>query len=167
MKKIGIFYGSSTGDTEFVARELVRAFGEENAKAYNIIAVGAADLEAYDNIILGTSTWRDAGLQYDWEFYIDLLDEVDFSGKKVAFFGLGDQENYPENFVDAMAELYKKVVDNNGTPLGTWPVDTYNFKASKAVVDGRFIGLVIDELNQRDLSMQRISEWAEQLKAEF
>ncbi len=30
------------------------------------------------------------------------LDEIDFRGKKVAYLGTGDQESYPDKFMDAM-----------------------------------------------------------------
>lgn len=163
MQSTGIFYGSSTGDTEFVAKEIQKAIGADKASVHNIIAVEPADFSKFELIILGTSTWREAGLQYDWDFFLDLLDEVDFSSKKVAIYGLGDQKNYPAHFADAMRVLYDKVIERGASVVGAWPVDGYRFEASKAVIDGKFLGLVIDELNQHSLTASRIEEWVKGL----
>jgi flavodoxin I len=163
MQRTGIFYGSSTGDTEFVAKELQKSFGSESATVHNIIAVDPDDFKQYDLIILGTSTWREAGLQYDWDFFLDLLDEVDLSKKRVAIYGLGDQKNYPANFADAMRVLYDKVVEKGATVIGAWPSEGYRFEASKALIDGKFLGLVIDELNQHNLTATRIEQWVKSL----
>ena len=37
------------------------------------------------------------------------MDDLDLSGKKVAVFGLGDQEAYPDTFVDGLGILANKV----------------------------------------------------------
>jgi len=51
--------------------------------------------------------------------------------------------------------------------VGTWPVDGYNYYFSLAEKDGSFVGLVLDDHNQADLSESRISDWVMQLKKEF
>ncbi|RMF69726.1 MAG: flavodoxin FldA, partial [Cyanobacteria bacterium J069] len=48
-----------------------------------------------------------------------------------------------------------------------WPTDGYDFNESKAVRDGKFVGLAIDEDNQSDLTTERIQSWVAQLKREF
>lgn len=163
MSKIGIFFGSSTGDTEFVAKELQKVLGGDVATIHNIIAVEPEDFGKYDLVILGTSTWREAGLQYDWDFFLELLDEVDFKDKKVAIYGLGDQKNYPAHFADAMRILYDKVLELGAVVVGAWPTEGYRFEDSKAVVDGQFLGLIIDETNQHNLTASRIEVWAKML----
>jgi len=163
MSKIGIFFGSSTGDTEFVAKELQKVMGSDVATIHNIIAVEPEAFNKYDLVILGTSTWREAGLQYDWDFFLELLDQVDFKGKKVAIYGLGDQRNYPAHFADAMRILYDKALERGAKVVGAWPTEGYRFEASKAVVDGQFLGLVIDETNQHNLTASRIEAWAKML----
>lgn len=51
--------------------------------------------------------------------------------------------------------------------VGQTPTDGYHFEASKAVEGGKFVGLVIDEDNQDDLTDERISKWVEQIKGSF
>ena len=81
----------------------------------------------------------------------------------MALFGLGDQFGYPDTFCDAMRYLYDKVIERGGTITGYWPVDGYTFDASTAVFDGYFVGLAIDEVNQSDLTVERIEAWCNQL----
>ncbi len=168
MKKVGIFYGSSSGDTEAVAKKIQEALGgDDGAEVIDIIMARKEDLERFDNLILGTSTWRGADLQSDWKFYLDMLDESDLSGKKVALFGLGDSRNYPANFVDAMKVLYDKVLKSKGTIVGATSTKDYTYKKSRAEVDGKFVGLPVDEDNEYEKTPHRIEQWCEQLKKAF
>jgi len=168
MKKTGIFYGSSSGETEYVAKQIQKELGGENkAEVINIVMASQEDLQKFDNLIFGTSTWREARMQYDWEFYQNLLDETDFSGKKIALFGTGDQVNYPDNFVDAMKILYDKVKENSGEIVGAVATDDYRFNKSKAIVNKKFVGLPVDETNEYQKTPERVKKWCETLKKEF
>lgn len=82
---IGIFYGSSTGNTKDVAAKLQSEIGGD---LHNITDVDADSFGGYDGIVLATSTWGAGDLQDDWEDFLPNLDDVDFSGKKVAILGL-------------------------------------------------------------------------------
>ena len=44
--------------------------------------------------------------------------------------------------------------------------DGYDFLSSTAQVDGRFVGLILDDNNQPDLTDERIDAWCMQLKQE-
>ena len=75
MKKIGIFYGSSTGNTEIVADKIKALFGKD-AETINIDSASKEDLEKYDFLVLGTSTWGIGDMQDDWEDFIEILEDV-------------------------------------------------------------------------------------------
>lgn len=100
MAKIGLFYGSTTGKTEEAAEAIRDALGGDGVVAlHEIVDASDSDFANYDCIIVGCPTWDIGGLQADWEgFYDDDLDSIDFSGKKVAYFGTGDQIGYGDNF---------------------------------------------------------------------
>lgn len=121
-------------------------------------------LENFDFLILGTPTWGYGDLQEDWEQFIPKLKKISLEGKTVALFGLGDSGAYPDTFVDAMAELYEVVTQCGARVVGQVPVDNYDFDSSRAVMDGHFVGLALDEDNESDLTEKRISAWVEQLK---
>lgn len=164
MEKIGLFYGSSTGNTEHVAQMIQREIGSDLVDLFDVARATLADIKGYDVLILGTSTWGEGELVEDWEGFLPQLDQIDFAGKKVALFGLGDQENYSYNFVDALGILYEKVVQKGATIIGgEWPAEGYDFDASRALVGGLFVGLVIDEDNESEKTQERVKAWVQTL----
>ncbi|MBC6418189.1 MAG: flavodoxin FldA [Prochloron sp. SP5CPC1] len=168
MSKIGLFYGSTTGKTESAAEMIQAEFGGESVVTlHEISEIQDSDFDQYQNIIIGSPTWDIGQLQADWDGYFEDLDNVDFSGKKVAYFGTGDVVGYGENFQDAMGTLEEKISELGGQTVGNWPTDGYDFESSKAVKNGKFVGLALDDDNQSELTESRIQEWVAQLKNEF
>lgn len=161
---IGIFYGSSTGNTKDVATKLREALGGD---LYNITDVDTDTIAGYDTLVFATSTWGAGDLQDDWEDFFPNLEDIDFSGKKVAIMGLGDQDNYGDTFVDGMQILAEKVEELGGSLVGFTSTDGYEYDSSEAEQEGRFVGLVIDEDCQSDLTDERIKNWVADLKTAF
>ncbi|WP_460193756.1 flavodoxin FldA [Thermosynechococcus sp. FA-CM-4201] len=168
MATIGLFYGTQTGNTQMIAEKIQAAFAEIAAvQLYDIASADPTDFEAYDRLIIGCPTWNVGELQADWDGFYDELDSIDFSGKKVAYFGAGDQVGYPDNFGDAIGILEAKISERGGVTIGYWPTTGYEFNESQALRGDQFVGLLIDEDNQSDLTDQRIQQWVTQLKKEF
>lgn len=168
MSKIGLFYGSTTGKTESAAEMIQAEFGGESVVTlHEISEVQNSDFDQYQNIIIGSPTWDIGQLQADWDGYFEDLDNIDFSGKKVAYFGTGDAVGYGENFQDAMGTLEEKISELGGQTVGNWPTDGYDFETSKAVKNGKFVGLALDDDNQSELTESRIQEWVAKLRNEF
>jgi len=165
MAKIGIFYGSSTGHTEKVADLIANTFGED-AMTINVADASVKDLDKFPYLIFGTPTWEIGGMQDDWDDFADVLEKADLKKKKVALFGLGDQENFAEGFADGLGVLYRKI-EGKTKIVGAWPTEGYEFDESEAVKDGKFVGLVIDEDNQPKLTAERVTKWVAMLKKEF
>lgn len=161
---IGLFYTSDTGNTRAVAKMIKRRFAEGEIKLYNLTKATADDLRDCDAVIFGAPTLGEGELPETLEAFLPTLEEIDFSDKRVALFGLGDQVEYPAKFVDALGILYHKLKKLGAQPSGFWPLDGYTFEKSRAVIDGKFVGLVIDEDNQKDLTEQRVNAWVEQVK---
>lgn len=159
-----IFFGSTSGNTEKVAKMIQAELGGE---LMDVRDATADDFAEADAMILGLPTYEEGQLQEDWANIFEDLDEVDFSGKTVALFGLGDQENYAEYFVDALGKLGKKVRERGAKVVGSWPTEGYNFEKSLAVEGDHFIGLVIDEDNQAELTEERVKTWCAQIKSHF
>ncbi|NJK39704.1 MAG: flavodoxin FldA [Oscillatoriales cyanobacterium RM2_1_1] len=168
MSKIGLFFGTTTGKTENVAEIIQEAFGGNSViELHDIANTKDEEFNNYENIIVGCPTWNIGELQSDWEGYFDELDNIDFSGKKVAYFGTGDQIGYADNFQDAMGILEEKISSLGGKTVGQWPTDGYEHAESKAVKNGKFVGLALDEDNESELTEKRIQQWVTQLKTEF
>jgi flavodoxin I len=168
MAKVGIFFGSDTGNTRKVAKNIHKQLGDDVAdKPVNIRNASVDDLLAYDVLILGSPTYGDgelpglsSGIQNEsWEEFLPTLAGTDFNGKTIALIGLGDQVGYGDNFVDALGFLYDAFSDVGATFIGFTSTEGYDFNRSKGILDDQFLGLVLDEDNQKDLSEERLSNW--------
>ncbi len=166
MAKIGIFFGSTEGNTERVVGQIMDAFAGE-AESFNVNSATADDMQPFPYIILGCPTWEIGQLQEDWESFIDEIEKVDYAGKKVTYLGLGDADGYPDTFLDALGIIHDRIKDKGAKFVGAWPTEGYNFEASKGVIDGKFLGLAIDEDNQSNLTAERVQKWVAELKKEF
>lgn len=169
MKRIGLFFGSDEGNTQSVARRIAMRLGEGNVDIYDVAAVTQLTFLDYDKLILGIPTWDFGQLQSDWEEFWRDLEEMDFSGKTVAFVGLGDQFGYGDFFLDAMGMLHDVVVRTAAKVVGYWPTAGYDYESSKAELPGgeQFVGLALDEDQQRELTDTRLDQWCRQLQREF
>ena len=165
MKKTGIFYGSSTGTCEDLANQIADKMGVAASDVYSADKLSADLVKEYDLLILGTSTWGDGELQDDWYDGIKVLKSADLSFKSIALFGCGDSESYCDTFCDGMGILYEDLKDSGcsfiGNKVGT---DGYSFSSSIAVVNGAFVGLALDEVNESDKTAERIDNWTAELK---
>lgn len=162
-KKIGLFYGTDTGNTETVA-ELIKekieaALGAGSVDVHEIYQKTNDDMAAYDFIIMGQPTWYDGELQGDWEEFIPEIKKIDFIGKKIAFFGLGDQYGYASYFCDSLGVFADIVEDQGGEIIGFTSTEGYEHDFSKAERDGQFVGLCLDIDNQEDLTEERVGDW--------
>ncbi len=162
--KTGIFYGSTTGNTENTANLICALIG--GSKVTPIEDAVKADLEACDLLILGASTWGLGDLQDDWADSLASLSGANLKGKKVALFGLSDQETYPGTFVDGIKDLHDASIEGGATIVGKCSGDGYDFQDSTAFVDGQFLGLPLDEDNQSELTKERIQSWVAQVLKE-
>jgi flavodoxin I len=167
--KIGLFFGSDEGNTERVAYKIQKRFGVDIVAVHDIADATQMDFLDYDRLILGIPTWDFGQIQSDWEDFWGDIEAIDFSGKTVAFFGLGDQFGYGEYFLDAMGMLHDVVIQSDAVVIGHWSTDGYEFVASKAEIPGekRFVGLGIDEDHQEHLTVNRLNDWCKQIHAEF
>jgi flavodoxin I len=164
MEKVGIFYGSSTGNTRDVSVQLREALGPDAADLLDVAETAPQDLGRYRNLVFAVSTWGAGDLQDDWETFFPGLNSVDLSGKVVGLLVLGDQKNYPDTFVDCLAVLADKVTEQGGICVGDTSTEGYSFESSRGVRNGRFPGLVIDEDNQSELTATRIREWVKTIR---
>jgi flavodoxin I len=172
MNKIGLFYGTDTGNTETVAKEIKKKLEAKLGSGWTIDLLEIYkkkkdDMAQYDFLVLGMPTWYDGELQGDWEEFIPEMEQIDFTGKKVAFFGLGDQYGYAAYFCDALGVFAEIVEKKNGTLVGFTSVKGFEHDESKAQRGDQFVGLCLDMDNQDELTNGRIDAWLPQVLQEF
>ncbi|KAA8998131.1 flavodoxin FldB [Affinibrenneria salicis] len=166
--KIGLFYGSSTCYTEMAAEKIRDILGEELVTLHNVKDTDPRLMETYSVLILGIPTWDFGEIQEDWENIWTQLPTLNLNGKIVALYGMGDQLGYGEWFLDAMGMLHQQLAQSGVRFIGYWSTEGYDFTSPKPVTaDGaQFVGLALDEVNQYDLSDERLQQWCEQILQE-
>ena len=172
MSKIGIFFGTDTGSTRLIAKMIAKKLRDDIAsKPLNVNRINVEDMLIYNALILGTPTYGEGQVPGkstkvaagSWEEFLPQLKENDLAGKVVAIYGLGDQEKYSDHFADGLYQLYSRLLQCGAKIIGDWSTDGYQFEQSKAVVGNRFVGLVLDQSNQRLLTEERVDAWLEQI----
>ncbi len=161
MKSTVVIYGSSTGTCQGIAEQIASKLGVE---AVDVASLDESIVNSNDNLILGTSTWGAGELQDDWYDGINVLKGVGLSGKTVALFGCGDAESYPDTFCGGMKEIYDAAIEAGATVLPGVDAGDYTYDDSEAVVDGKFVGLALDDVNESDKTEERIDAWLEAIK---
>jgi flavodoxin I len=175
MAKIGLFFGTDTGRTRLVAKRIAKKLGDIIEAPVNIGRTTLADFLACDTLILGSSTLGNGDLpglstglsQPSWEEFLPQLVSADFTGKTVAIYGLGDQEKYPNEFVDAIRLIHDALRSVGACMVGYWPTTGYEFTASQAVDGDHFLGLALDQINQSVLTEERLDAWPAQILPEL
>lgn len=167
MKKTAIIYSFNTVKTAKIAEKIKEAFASDDVDMVNAEDITKEKFTSYDNLILGVPTWFDGELPNYWDEFIPDMEEVNLKNKKIAIFGLGDQKNYGENFIDGVGVMAEIIKDCDGNLVGLTSTDGYTFEASRAQVGNQFLGLAIDYENQGTKNKERVSNWVEQLKHEF
>ena len=161
MKSTVEIYGSSTGTCQNIAQNIAGKLGVE---AIDVTALTNDVVKANDNLILGTSTWGAGDMQDDWYDGIKVLKSAGLQGKMVAIFGCGDSESYSDTFCGGMRELYNAAQKEGATIIGSVDASDYTYDDSEAVVDGHFVGLALDDVNEDDKTENRIEAWITAIK---
>ena len=161
MKKTVIIYGTSTGVCEDLANRIGTKLGVDNI--INVTNLDDNVIADNGNLILGTSTWGAGEVQDDWYDGLRIIKSANLNGKTVALFGCGDSESYPDTFVGGMAEIYHAVTDAGAQVIGAVATEGYTFDDSESVVDGKFVGLALDEVNEDSKTDERIDAWVKEI----
>jgi len=133
--------------------------GVDRAELKDVEQSSTKDLQAYEFLILGIPTWGIGEAQEDWKDLMMMMADLNLSGRRVALFGLGDQESYPGTFADALGRLYEVLQKTGCSFTGSWPTAGYAYEGSTAVKGGKFVGLVLDEDNQAEKTDERLDKW--------
>lgn len=118
-EEVIIIFGSTTGMTEMSAKEVaegLRLSGINKIVIKNVLDVSIKDLDKYEFIVFGCSTWDYGALQYDFDPFHEEMKEYDFTGKKIAVFGCGDK-SYGDTYCLALKIIQNTVEEQDGEIL--------------------------------------------------
>lgn len=121
-----IVYGSTTGNTEYVAGVVERILQESCDKVTKLDAANAKSdglCNGYDLVLFGCSTWGEDSVELQDDFIplFDDFDKIQAKGKKTAVFGCGDSSY--EYFCGAVDAIEHKLTDLGADVLDTLKID--------------------------------------------
>lgn len=155
-----LFYGTQSGMSPNIAADIGDMLSDYIDEVVDIGTATASDLQNEDFLVLGGGTFGSGELTSDWERFWPQMDTIDFTGKKVALFSLGDAWAYGDNFCSVMRMFQDKIQQRGGQIIGRGaPASEYNFDHSEAVEDGFFIGAALDEMNESRQTPRRLRQW--------
>ncbi len=156
-----IIYGSTTGNCATAAEYIANLL---NCEAIDVSKATKANIEENELVIFGSSTWGIGEMQDDFEPFLDVLKDVDFSNKKVALFGTGDGMSFSDSFVDAMGEIYEIISERGAKVIGKTKATDYDYSESRAEVNGEFVGLALDYDNDSSSAEESMANWVKTIK---
>merc|ERR1719191_2490074 len=167
MRAVGLYYGTSTGNTEEVAGMIGEKSGVSPTSIDDVTE--AKDFEGFDGLIVGAPTWNTGADEQrsgtSWDDFLEDIAGLDLCGKPVAIFGVGDSAGYGDNFCDAIEELHSTFSSAGAKMLGYVAASDYQHSDSKSVQDDKFLGLPLDEDNEYDMTDDRVKKWVDQIKS--
>jgi len=122
MKRVLIIYGSTTGNTEYVANHIGDyLIGKGiDVDSRDVAQTQVSDVVSTDTpIMLGCSSWGEdeIGLQEDFDLFHSHLADTDLSGKTFVLFGCGDSSY--KHFCGAVDKIGQTIKKNGAHLLGS------------------------------------------------
>ena len=72
-----IFYASSTGNSQEIANKIAQELGE--VEVFDISSTNIEEINKFDKLIIGGSTWGEGELNDDWDESWDAFTSLDLS----------------------------------------------------------------------------------------
>lgn len=166
MKKIGIFYGTTTGTTKDIAEMIGSELNVAENDIHDVATTSPSTVGDYDILLIGASTWGDGDLQADMATWLDGVGALDLRGKEVAIFGCGD-DSMSETFCNGVGEIYHRLHDAHPEFIAPFNNEGYEYSHSESDVKGMIVGLCIDNINHPDETLSRVREWCAIVKSEI
>jgi len=167
--QVAIYYGSSSGNTERIAKQLATLLSDHHPVVHDVAQTGLADAQHHGLLFFGIPTWNEGECQPDWAKRWREFEDLDLSRAHVALFAPGDQFGYPDTYCNGMGRLHALLIGRNVRCIGKWPSTGYRGGSPLALTaDGsRFVGLPLDEEAQGNLTPARLRNWVAQVLAEY
>lgn len=165
MKRIGIFYGSSTGTTEKIAGRIAALLGVDQKDVYNVASTAPSRVGEYDILVFGSPTWGSGDVEDDWYDFLDGVEALDLAGKELALFGCGD-ETMSDTFCNAVGKIHDRMKETGVKFIAPYDTIGYTFERSDAKPEKALeaYGLLLDEVNHPELTETRLRGWTNLIK---
>lgn len=162
-KAIGLFYAPTGGNVHKVAKRIKQKLSGRKVDMFYIRDIEPAQFLNYRTLILVSSTLGKEAWNNDendeWAAFMPGMQKLALNERQVALVGLGNHVLYPNNFVDGLRDMAELIEETGGILIGKTDPENYTFNMSKAIQEGVFVGLPLDEDNEPDKTDRRIEKW--------
>ena len=173
--KVGVYWTTGSRTTAAVAKDVVALLEDRDVDAELVNVRESQDFAQHDALILGMPSykWGDDPNELPSALDFDTLspppdDAFDLMGKKVALFGTGDRESYLQYYVEGLARVWRLLDQRGATLVGRVDVDDVGFEgSSRAIVNGKFVGLPVDDNDDPKEKEAALRAWVERVVEEF
>jgi len=162
--RIAVVYGSTYGHTADAAERIaahLRGLTCSSVALWDVAALRRGALDGCGGLVLGTSTWYQGELQSDWDERLDDLVQGDWRGRRVALFGAGDPEGYPDTFGDALGILADRVEAAGAALIGAVAIAPGAVIGDRARRGREAVGLLLDYDNEPEAVAERVRVWCD------
>ena len=157
--KIGVFYSSGRGKTEFTAT-LIKDLLNEKCDLHKISEKDSEEnLKKYDAFIFLIPTYGYGEPHEEWKKGIEIISKINFKNKKIGLIGRGNQGFYAANFANGLKPIYHILIKKEANIEGFTDVDGYDFVKSTAIVNRKFVGLPLDEVFMLQETKNKLKNW--------
>jgi len=160
MDKLYLCYTSISGSSCTIVEKVSKMLLEHNVILINMKESEPEVIARGSNFIFCAPTYGDGELDRYTRSFLEQCNERMWQDKHVYLIGLGDQVLHGSTFAGCLWHLENYFLRRKAILNGRWPATGYKFKASCALgVNNDFPGLVIDEVNQSNLTSSRLTTW--------
>ena len=160
----GSTYGHTADAAERIAANL-RTLTDASVTLRDVATLRRGALDGREALVLGASTWYEGELQPDWDERLDDLVQGDWRGRRVALFGAGDPEGYPDTYGDALGILAERVEAVGASLIGAVAIAPGAVVGDRARRGREAVGLLLDYDNEPEAVAERVRVWCDGLAA--
>lgn len=121
MSKIHIVYASTSGNVELVCHEVSKMLRDKRTEIemHRAEVTNIDVIKKNETFILATSTWEHGEINPYFDDILEQIAEVDLSGKRAGFIGLGDLRYEKHMFCEGAEILRRTFLEQGGEQIGT------------------------------------------------
>lgn len=160
MSAPAILYSSLAGHTKTIAARIAAQARIDAAHVYAVKTMEPAHFAQHPVWIVCFPTYGMGEIDHQMKKFLSRCTAEMLTARRVALVALGDQKFHGKTFAESLCAVREQLIALGATADADWPTDDYVYESSRAInAQGNFHGLVLDEINQPDLTDARVAAW--------
>ena len=134
---------------------------------HNVSEITPENIESYGILLLGTSTGCEGNWHDDWEKAVEILKNMNLTGKTIALFGCGKSQPDGSISCTGIDKLYNELKQTGATLIGELSPDKGSAGTLSEEKKERLPGLAIDEADDDETNEMLVDQWTRTLNYNF